>query len=252
VLKATGEELRAIAVTAGSKPIVTLTTSSAKASTLEQELPKAAFAHFATHGFFAAKELQAERQRERRRLRDWQTGSLSADARLTAGRSPLGFTGLVLSRGEVMTGLSLINLPLENLKLVTLSACETGLGELTAGEGVQGLQRAFHLAGCPNVVASLWNVNDSATAALMAKFYHELWVNKRPPIEALREAQLLIYRRPELIADLAGERGAPKLKEAVKTGEPGASLTGGNAAIEKRKHADTKLWAAFVLSGVGR
>jgi hypothetical protein len=56
------------------------------------------------------------------------------------------------------------------------------------------------------------------------------------------------YRDPEWIPDLAGERGAPKLKEAVtvKGGEPGASATGG------AKRADTKLWAAFVLSGVGK
>src|SRR5439155_123797 len=99
--------------------------------------------------------------------------------RRVAGKSPLGFVGLVLADGEVLTGLALVDLPLENLRLVTLSACETGLGEYTGGEGVQGLQRAFHLAGCPNVVASLWQVNDAATAALMAKFYHELWTNKR-------------------------------------------------------------------------
>ena len=108
------------------------------------------------------------------------------------------------------------------------------------------MQRAFHLAGCPNVVASLWKVNDAATAALMAKFYHEMWVNKKPPIEALREAQLTIYRQPELIPDLAGERGAPKLKEAVAV----------KASVEpsgrRGKTADTKLWAAFVLSGVGK
>src|SRR6185436_17754504 len=114
------------------------------------------------------------------------------------------------------SGLNLVDLPLENLKLVTLSACETGLGEYTGGEGVQGLQRAFHLAGCPNVVASLWKVNDAATAALMAKFYHELWVNKRPPIEALREGQLVIFKRPDLIPDLAGERGAPLVAKSVK------------------------------------
>ena len=108
---------------------------------------------------------------------------------------------------------------------------------------MQGLQRAFHLAGCPNVVASLWKVNDAATAALMAKFYHEMWVNKKPPIEALREAQLTIYRRPDLIPALAAERGL-KLEEALnaKSAPP----------AEAKGKTPTKLWAAFVLSGVGK
>jgi len=135
-----------------------------------------------------------------------------------------------------------VDLPLEQLRLATLSACETGLGESTGGEGMQGLQRAFHIAGCPNVVASLWNVNDAATAALMAKFYHELWVNKKAPLAALREAQLFIYHHPESIPNLSGERGAPKQKEAL------AAVP----AKPQAARADTKLWAAFVLSGVGK
>ena len=137
-------------------------------------------------------------------------------------------------------------LDLSGVELVVLSGCETGLGMRGHGR-VYSLQQAFHMAGCKTVIASLWRVNDAATAALMAKFYHELWVNKKPPIEALREAQLTIYYHPELIPDLAGERGAPKLKEAaaVKSGEPAAPATG-------PKRAATKLWAAFVLSGVGK
>ena len=81
----------------------------------------------------------------------------------------------------------------------------------------------------------------------MARFYHELWANKRPPIEALREAQLFIYHHPdpELIRELAGERGAPKLKEAVAVKTPAKPQAAG-------KRADTKLWAAFTLSGAGR
>jgi CHAT domain-containing protein len=145
-----------------------------------------------------------------------------------------------------VTGELLVSQPLSNLRLCVLSACETGLGKLTGGEGVMGLQRAFHLAGCPNVVASLWRVNDEATAALMAVFYDRLWHRGEPPIEALRQAQLTLYYHPERIPALAQERG-PKLKEAVDL------PLGGKPAEEKNpQRAKTKLWAAFVLSGVGR
>jgi CHAT domain-containing protein len=75
-------------------------------------------------------------------------------------------------------------------ELVVRSACETGLGLAGSGEGVFGPQRADHLAGAHNVVASLWRVNDQATAALMALFYNRLWREGKPPLEALREAQL--------------------------------------------------------------
>jgi CHAT domain-containing protein len=108
------------------------------------------------------------------------------------------------------------------------------------------LQRSFHVAGCRNVVASLWQVNDAATAALMSQFYHELRTNKRTPLEALRQAQLTIYRHPERIKDLAGLRGRPAREKAVKLG-PQASDTGGT----KEKRAEPLLWAAFVLSGAG-
>jgi CHAT domain-containing protein len=240
-LPGTAVETKAIAELAPGN-VEALSKTDATAARLTERLPQARFAHFATHGEFQAEALAAERKRAAEALA---SGQLGDDSRKIAAKNPLGYVGLVLANGEIMSGLSIVDLPLENLQLVTLSACETGLGAYTGGEGVQGLQRAFHLAGCPNVVASLWMVNDAATAALMAKFYYGLWVTKKPPIEALREAQLTVYRRPDLIPDLTGERGAPKLRHAVavRAGAPRAS---------DRKTSDTKLWAAFVLSGAGR
>jgi len=214
----------------------------ATAARLRELLPKARFLHFATHGEFRADDFNAEKKRAAKVV---ETRSPGEATRPIASKNPLGYVGLVLAEGEILSGLGIVDLPLENAQLVTLSACDTGLGEFTGGEGVQGLQRAFHLAGCPNVVASLWKVNDAATAALMAKFYHEMWVEKKSPLTALRSAQLFIYRHPELIADLAGERGAPKQSEAL------AAKTTGTSPVA-RKTADTKLWAAFVLSGVGQ
>jgi len=75
--------------------------------------------------------------------------------------------------------------------LVTLSGCRTGLGRSVSGEGVVGLTRAFMVAGVPRVVASLWSVDDSATAELMKRFYGEmLGPARRTPAAALRAAQL--------------------------------------------------------------
>lgn len=221
---------------------LTLVGAQATPKALVAALARVQYAHLATHGEFQAESLAAERKRTDAAQTERSFGSRAA---AVASKNPAGYVGLVLSGGEVMSGLSIVDQDLRNTKLVTLSACETALGDYTMCEGVQGLQRAFHIAGCPNVVASLWKVNDAATAALMSKFYHEIWVNKKPPIEALREAQLTIYRHPELIPDLAGERGAVRLRDAV------AAKTSG-AASARRATADTKLWAAFVLSGVGK
>ncbi|HSE19839.1 MAG TPA: CHAT domain-containing protein [Pyrinomonadaceae bacterium] len=81
--------------------------------------------------------------------------------------------------------------------LVVLSACRTGLGKDVRGEGLVGLTRGFMYAGATTVVASLWKVDDEATAELMKLFYREMLQNHKTPDEALRIAQNSIRLKPE-------------------------------------------------------
>ena len=80
--------------------------------------------------------------------------------------------------------------------LVVLSACQTAVGKEWKGEGMVALTRGFLAAGAPRVVASLWNVDDRATAELMKRFYQGVLGRKLTPAAALREAQLQVAADP--------------------------------------------------------
>jgi CHAT domain-containing protein len=80
-------------------------------------------------------------------------------------------------------------------ELVVLSACQTALGKEIKGEGIVGLTRGFMYAGAARVVASLWNVNDHATAELMTIFYKQMLQDGQRPAEALRNAQLKMLKQ---------------------------------------------------------
>ena len=116
---------------------------------------------------------------------------------------------------------------------VVLSACETGLGEWTNGESLLGLQRAFQVAGAKTVVATLWKVDDRATAALMDEFYNNVLEKKAGKLEALRRAQIRILRDYDPSRHKFTSRGLDIPPEEARGSQ----------------RASPFYWAAFVLSG---
>jgi CHAT domain-containing protein/Tfp pilus assembly protein PilF len=140
--------------------------------------------------FSASRDLVMSRQLSQYRILHFATHGL-----LNSERPEL--SGLVFSlidqEGRPQDGFlrlhEIYNLQL-NADLVVLSACETGLGKEIKGEGLIGLTRGFMYAGAPRVVASLWNVDDLATAELMKLFYQRMLKDGLPAGAALRAAQL--------------------------------------------------------------
>lgn len=133
------------------------------------ELSNYRYVHFATHGY-----VDSERA-------DYSAVVLS----------------MVNEAGEAKDGFLRVH-DIYNLKLpaelVVLSACETGLGREYKGEGLVGLTQGFMYAGARRVTVSLWNVNDQATADLMARFYRGMLRDKKSPADALRTAQIEMMR----------------------------------------------------------
>lgn len=85
-----------------------------------------------------------------------------------------------------------------NLKsdLLVLSSCESGVGKLMKGEGLQALSRGFFFAGTPNIVFSLWRILDKPTKKLMVNFYSNV-LNGLSYSEALRQAKLSLINDPQ-------------------------------------------------------
>jgi CHAT domain-containing protein/Tfp pilus assembly protein PilF len=145
--------------------------------------------------FSANRDLAMSRQLSQYRILHFATHGL-----LNSERPEL--SGLVFSlidrEGKPQDGFlrlhEIYNLQL-NADLVVLSACETGLGKEIKGEGLIGLTRGFMYSGAPRVVASLWNVDDLATAELMKLFYQRMLKDGLPAGAALRAAQLEMSRQ---------------------------------------------------------
>jgi CHAT domain-containing protein/tetratricopeptide (TPR) repeat protein len=130
---------------------------------------------------------------------------------------------------------------------VTLSACQTALGREAAGEGLMGLVRAFQYAGARSVVASLWTVADTTTAALMQRFYAGLRQGL-PRDEALRRAQLLLLHQ-RLAAVPGPRRFGERLRQVL------GPLVGLAPPPDPPPPLDAShpyYWAAFELTGSRR
>jgi len=127
--------------------------------------------------------------------------------------------------------------------LVVLSGCETGLGKLSTGDELVGLTRAFIYAGTPSVVASLWKVDDSSTAALMASFYRNLKTMTK--VEALRQAQLQLIRG-QASSDLLARRGVGGIGKLGDTPAPQ------RASQDSVSTSHPYFWAPFILVGDGK
>lgn len=172
-LQGSRQEVESIARLASAGPTLSaLGFSASRELAASGRLSEYRYVHFATHGFL-----------------DPQDPDLS---------------GLVLSgvdsRGRKLDGIlrayEIRNLDL-SADLVVLSACSTALGKDVRGDGHATLLQSFLEAGASRVVASLWNVDDRATAELMKHFYRGILVEKLPPAAALRQAQLSMMRETQ-------------------------------------------------------
>ncbi|MFK7953739.1 MAG: CHAT domain-containing protein [Ekhidna sp.] len=130
--------------------------------------------HIATHGFFLSDHSK----------------DADFDPMLNSGLLFAGVSDKDLKSGEdgILTAFEIMNLELTHTDMVVLSACETGLGEVSSGEGIYGLQRAFFVGGANTVIMSLWKVDDAATKDLMTSFYKE-YLKKGNKREAFVNAQ---------------------------------------------------------------
>ena len=160
--------------------------------------------HLATHGFYMT-ESQAEKNR-------FYTSNPWTNTYFSNEVSPLKRSGLLLAGGNkawkgepvpdgvedgVLTAEEISSLDLRSCDVVVLSACETGLGEIT-DEGVYGLQRAFKNAGVKSIIMSLWEVDDDATSFMMQSFYQNLLngMNKRDAFESAQKEVKKKYSDP--------------------------------------------------------
>ena len=207
----------------------------ATATNVVNELPESYWAHFATHGFHQP-HVSATRRGH--------SSPIVSDQ-----RHPLVRKGLVLAGANSqspegrLSGATICNLDLRKTELVFLSACDTAVGDVFDDEGVFGLQRAFHAAGAKNVICSLWQIDDAATALLVQKFYENYWSGRQSPLQALRKAQLELYRNPLLLEQFKENHRSTFHQTR------GLKFQRVDGTARQSSTSPPALWAGFIFSG---
>ncbi|MGH9552951.1 MAG: CHAT domain-containing protein, partial [Terriglobales bacterium] len=182
-----------------------LTEQRALKSAVKAALPTVAVAHFATHGFATGDSSGSGSGRSRSATIAIRAGD--SVHFISAAKNPLLECGLYFAfpsdwKGgaselpNVLTAEEIVGLDLSGCNHVTLSACQTGLGQGLNGQGVLGLRSAILSAGARSILMSLWSIDDESTRALMKRFYTHLWQDKMPKVEALAKAQQEIRANP--------------------------------------------------------
>lgn len=167
-------------------PDATLLTGRHATKAALEQLAAPALLHIASHGFFLADEGDAA------------VPVLAENPLLRSGLALAGANLPGAAHGTgILTALEAAGLNLWGTRLVTLSACDTGVGEVRNGEGVYGLRRAFMLAGAETLVMSLWPVSDGVARDTMVAYYARLRSGAGRG-DALRQAKLAILKRPAL------------------------------------------------------
>ena len=221
---------------------------------------KTSIMHIGTHGFYWT-EKEAKTYNYKFLMNDKTSGKYVEDKQLT--RSGLLFAGAnyVLSGSEnqlpegvddgILTAEELTTIDLRGLDMVVLSACQTGLGEIT-GDGVFGLQRGFKKAGAQTIVMSLWKVNDEATRLFMTKFFEEIRLDKDGHPTNKHEAFLSAqrYLRDEYeIEQTRTINSNLTASQRRRLEREGKSVEVQTITEKVKPYAAPKYWAAFIMLG---
>jgi len=197
-LDGTSEEAHELAGLLNVKPLLE---DKANESALKQ-VHGPSILHVATHGFFLTQQLRgSNRPADMEQLQDLSQASVFDVGENILLRSGLALYGANQRRGGgnedgILTALEASGLDLVGTKLVTLSACKTGLGDVQAGEGLYGLRRALVIAGAESQVISLWQADADVTTTFMGAYYTKL-KDGLGRADAMRKVQLEMLENPE-------------------------------------------------------